>query len=218
MINFLSVILSFSIINAPIPANSFANYEDGSRNSNNLISTISNTDFYTKVSKPLIEKKRVEDEIKAEKIRQEKIAQEEKQEKIRQEYLRIRNARYQRQLKSKQTKKSTVSLAKQRPTTNTVVTSVPSGGVEGLICKWTSVYGGDCAYHIKIAKCESGLRTNASGGGGKFLGVFQQHRDYWPKRAARYGFAGASPLDANANIAVSIAMMRTMGYGHWSCA
>jgi hypothetical protein len=51
-----------------------------------------------------------------------------------------------------------------------------------------------------------------------YAGVFQQHLGYWPARAARFGFAGASPYDANANIAVSIAMMRTMGYGHWECA
>jgi hypothetical protein len=91
------------------------------------------------------------------------------------------------------------------------------GSVESLIAYWTGVYGGDTNYHIKIGRCESGLRPGALGGG-LYAGVFQQHLGYWPARAARFGFAGASPYDANANIAVSIAMMRTMGYGHWECA
>jgi|694.fasta_scaffold08831_10 hypothetical protein len=109
-------------------------------------------------------------------------------------------------------------LAQQKaPVNPTPQTTYSGGSVESLIVYWTGVYGGDANYHIKIARCESGLRSGATGGG-LYAGVFQQHLGYWPARAARFGFAGSSPYDANANVAVSIAMMRTMGYGHWACA
>lgn len=72
---------------------------------------------------------------------------------------------------------------------------------------------------VEVAKCESSLRPDAVGGDGLYLGIFQQHRDYWPARATRYGFDGVSALNGRANIIVSIRMASEGGWGPWSgCA
>lgn len=76
-------------------------------------------------------------------------------------------------------------------------------------------YGIDPARFVALARCESGLRSNAVGGGGLYLGLFQQHRDYWAGRAKSAGFAGASPFDPVANASVS-AWMGTKWSGGWS--
>lgn len=117
-------------------------------------------------------------------------------------------------------KANKVAKAKVNATTvsYTAPSSPNSGSVADLIYYWTSVYGGDPEYHIKIARCESGLNPNSVGGRGLYLGVYQQHSKYWEARATRAGFSGASPFDANANVAVSIQMMRSGGYNHWGCA
>jgi len=126
--------------------------------------------------------------------------------------------RQQQQQRQIAKQKAILKQKKVAKVTPPKLNAVTNSGVESLIYYWTSVYGGDPGYHIKIAKCESGMNPNSIGGGGLYLGVFQQHSKYWPARAARAGFAGASPFDANANVAVSIHMMRTAGYGHWGCA
>jgi hypothetical protein len=136
-----------------------------------------------------------------------------------QESLNRQQQELQRQQQIAIKKKKTKTKPKVAVNTNfTKPTTAPSGSVESLIYHWTSVYGGDPGYHVKIARCESGLNPNSVGGGGLYLGVYQQHSKYWAARAARYGFAGASPFDANANVAVSIAMMRGGMYSHWGCA
>jgi hypothetical protein len=121
-----------------------------------------------------------------------------------------------------QERKKALAVKKQRSqsTARAPVAPVSSSGgsVESLIRYWTSVYGGNPDYHISIARCESGLNPDSRGSGGLYAGVFQQNVNYWPQRAGRYGFGGSSPYDANANIAVSIAMMIREGYGHWTCA
>jgi hypothetical protein len=129
----------------------------------------------------------------------------------------VENTRLLAQQKAQNNIKRKTVYTQKALVSPTPQTTYSGGSVESLIAYWTGVYGGDANYHIKIARCESGLRSGATGGG-LYAGVFQQHLGYWPARAARFGFAGASAYDANANVAVSIAMMRTMGYGHWACA
>lgn len=69
----------------------------------------------------------------------------------------------------------------------------------------------------RIAKCESGYNSNAKNKNSSASGVFQQLATYWPARAAKYGFAGASVFDAEANISVSLQMMKAGMWNHWSC-
>lgn len=158
--------------------------------------------FFQEVSKPLlVEKQQLEMQKQQEEI--ERLNQQ-----------KLTSQRQQNIAKKKAIKPNLKVVTSVVPTTPPVA----SGSVESLIYYWTSVYGGDPVYHVKIARCESGLNPNSVGGRGLYLGVYQQHAKYWPARAARYGFAGASPFDANANVAVSIAMMRAGMYSHWGCA
>ena len=75
---------------------------------------------------------------------------------------------------------------------------------------------------LSVMRQESGGNPNAKGpmlrGGHRCKGLFQQHSKYWAARAARAGFAGASPFDPTANVAVS-AMLSRRGadWSHW-CA
>lgn len=83
--------------------------------------------------------------------------------------------------------------------------------------RWEVPGGPDKA--VDVAMCESSLRPDAIGGDGLYLGIFQQHRDYWPARATRYGFDGVSALNGRANIIVSIRMASEGGWGPWTgCA
>lgn len=83
--------------------------------------------------------------------------------------------------------------------------------------RWEVPGGPDKA--VDVARCESSLRPDAIGGDGLYLGIFQQHRDYWPARATRYGFDGVSALNGRANIIVSIRMASEGGWGPWTgCA
>lgn len=66
-----------------------------------------------------------------------------------------------------------------------------------------------------IAKCESGFNPMADSG--YYKGLFQHDPNYWPARAAKYGFAGASIFDVDAQIGVSTSMMAGGGWSHWGC-
>lgn len=71
-------------------------------------------------------------------------------------------------------------------------------------------------YAVSVARCESGLNPRSVWYG--HYGVFQHMLEYWPERAAAYGFRGTSPLNGRANIIVSIRMAHVGGWGPWSCA
>lgn len=75
--------------------------------------------------------------------------------------------------------------------------------------------GLDPAKAVRVAKCESGLNPRAVSSSGTYLGLFQQHRGYWPGRAATYGFAGWRALNGRANAFVSLAMAASGGWGDW---
>lgn len=83
-------------------------------------------------------------------------------------------------------------------------------------------YGIDTNRFLRIAWCESRLNPRAFNRRGcegyGCLGLFQQHRKYWPARARRAGFAGASAFDPRANASVSAWMIRWGGgWRHWTC-
>ena len=71
---------------------------------------------------------------------------------------------------------------------------------------------------LRVAECESGLNPRAVGGGGLYLGLFQQHSGYWPQRARSAEYAGASAFDpvANANVSAWL-VVHGGGWGHWTC-
>ena len=48
-------------------------------------------------------------------------------------------------------------------------------------------------------------------------GVFQHLSNYWPARAAKYGYAGASVFDPTANANVTAAMFRDGASNLWEC-
>ncbi|QQG51134.1 MAG: DUF348 domain-containing protein [Candidatus Saccharibacteria bacterium] len=75
--------------------------------------------------------------------------------------------------------------------------------------------GIDAQRVLLIARCESGFNPRSDSG--FYKGLFQHDPNYWPSRAARYGFAGASYFDVDAQIGVSTSMMAGGGWSHWGC-
>jgi hypothetical protein len=72
---------------------------------------------------------------------------------------------------------------------------------------------------LNIIKCESGGNPNAYNSSSGASGLFQHLKQYWPARATAAGFPGASPFNAEANIAASAYLLYAAGGGpqHWSC-
>lgn len=72
---------------------------------------------------------------------------------------------------------------------------------------------------LNIIKCESGGNPNAYNSSSGASGLFQHLKQYWPARATAAGFPGASPFNAEANIAASAYLLYAPGGGpqHWSC-
>ena len=118
-----------------------------------------------------------------------------------------------------------------RKTIQTVVTKQPKKQVEVIGTKLPPVAGPteilsrinaasarlgiDANRVATIAKCESGFNPMADSG--YYKGLFQHDPGYWPARAERYGYAGASIFDVEAQIGVSTAMMAGGGWSHWGC-
>ena len=105
------------------------------------------------------------------------------------------------------------------------VLAVSSGyketSVEGIVRQAARRYGIDETYFVKIAMCESTMNPNAVNydyyENGHPSGLFQHISGYWPVRAAKYGYAGASVFDAEANANVTAAMFRDGSQGLWEC-
>jgi hypothetical protein len=96
-----------------------------------------------------------------------------------------------------------------------------SGDIQGIIVAAANKYGIDPQRALRIAKCESGFNPNAVNLGyaenGNPSGLFQHLSGYWPARAAKYGYAGASVFDPVANANVTMGMWRDGGAGAWEC-
>lgn len=102
------------------------------------------------------------------------------------------------------------------------VAPVSAGGdVQAIIIAAANKYGIDPQRALRIAKCESGFNPNAVNYGyaenGNPSGLFQHLSGYWPARAAKYGYAGASVFDPVANANVTMGMWRDGGSGAWEC-
>ena len=70
---------------------------------------------------------------------------------------------------------------------------------------------------LDVARCESGLNTDAYNPGG-YAGVYQQAVRYWPDRADKWGFPDRSVYNGRANIIVSIRMANSANsWRIWGC-
>jgi soluble lytic murein transglycosylase-like protein len=88
--------------------------------------------------------------------------------------------------------------------------------VRGMIRSLARRYGVSVSTSLRVAGCESHFNPRAYDY--PYAGVYQQDVRYWGRRAAHFGHRGDSPLDAHANVDVSLKMARSMGWGHWGCA
>ena len=132
----------------------------------------------------------------------------------------------------------TVSLEDIKKVTNEVkVKDAPQvssdSDIEIIVRQAARKYGINEDHFVKIANCESTLTPSkvnygywedqfqvALGSGGVKhhpSGLFQHLSNYWPERAAKHGYAGASVLDAVANANVTAAMFSEGHSGLWEC-
>lgn len=95
------------------------------------------------------------------------------------------------------------------------------GNIEAIVREAARKYGINEEHFVKIARCESTMDPNAVNYGynenGHPSGLFQHISGYWPARAAKYGYAGASVFDAVANANVTAGMFRDGSKGLWEC-
>lgn len=71
---------------------------------------------------------------------------------------------------------------------------------------------------MAIATCESWLNPNAKNKNSSAAGTYQHIQRYWPARAKKYWFAWASVYNAEANVAVSMWMLRDQGTNPWNAS
>lgn len=94
--------------------------------------------------------------------------------------------------------------------------------VKQYIIDAANKYGLNPSYMLSIARCESNfsptiVNYNYSDNGGHPAGLYQHISTYWPARAAKYGYAGASIFNAKAQANVTAQMFRD-GLGYlWEC-
>ena len=96
-----------------------------------------------------------------------------------------------------------------------------TGNIEQIIRQAAIKNGLDENYLLRIARCESSLNPNAVNksyyDNGHPSGLFQHISGYWPSRANKYGYPGASVFNAEANANVTAAMIKE-GKGYlWEC-
>lgn len=105
------------------------------------------------------------------------------------------------------------------PATSVQVNS--NNSIEEIVRQAARKYGIDENYFVHIAQCESTLNPNAVNysynENGHPSGLFQHLSGYWPARAAKYGYAGASVFDAVANANVTAGMFRDGASNLWEC-
>lgn len=95
--------------------------------------------------------------------------------------------------------------------------------IEGIVRDAARKYGIDEEHFVQIARCESSMNPNSvnykySEDGESFpSGLFQHLSNYWPARAAKYGYAGANVFDPVAQANVTAGMFRDGNQGLWEC-
>ncbi|MEO7904782.1 MAG: ubiquitin-like domain-containing protein [Candidatus Saccharimonadales bacterium] len=115
-------------------------------------------------------------------------------------------------------RKQIQSVTTKEPKKQVEIVGAKVEGPESITAKIraaSTAKGIDAQRVLIIAKCESGFNPRADSG--FYKGLFQHDPTYWDARAAKYGFAGASYYDVDAQIGVSTAMMAGGGWSHWGC-
>ena len=115
-------------------------------------------------------------------------------------------------------KKAIKTVVTKQPKEQVEVIGSKVEGPEEIMAKIRSAAaakGIDTQRVLMIARCESGFNPRADSG--QYKGLFQQDKDFWAGRAAKYGYAGASYFDVDAQIGVSTTMMAGGGWSHWGC-
>ena len=119
-------------------------------------------------------------------------------------------------------KEKTKPTPQATPGINSVRASTGNPGeVEHVVRQAARKYGIDENHFVSIAMCESTMNPNAVNRSyyenGHPSGLFQHLSGYWPARAAKYGYAGASVFDPVANANVTAGMWRDGARGLWEC-
>ena len=115
------------------------------------------------------------------------------------------------------------SLAEQalNAVTHTQTVQASDGSTESIIRQAATRHGVDPNYLVYIARCESGLNGNSVNynyfDNGHPSGLFQHISGYWPSRAAKYGYSGASVFDVTAQANVTAQMFKDGLQGLWEC-
>lgn len=133
-------------------------------------------------------------------------------------------ARLEAELQAKVEAKNRMSIASSRVTnaaTGTQTASATSGGdLRAIVTQAANRHGLDPEWFWQLAKCESTWNPNAVNykyyENGHPSGLYQHISGYWPERAAKYGYAGRSVFDAEANANVTAAMWAS-GSHLWEC-
>ena len=139
-------------------------------------------------------------------------------------------ARLKAELQAKADSKAKVAKVSTNAITASTITT-GGGSIKEIIITAAKKYGVSADRALRVASCES------TGTPGKFnarivnynyselvngvryypSGLFQHLANYWPSRAAKYGYAGASVFDPVANADVTMAMWRDGASGLWEC-
>lgn len=115
-------------------------------------------------------------------------------------------------------RKKIQSVTTKKPEKQVEIVGTKVEGPEQIIAKIraaASAKGIDAQRVLLIAQCESGFNPRSDSG--YYKGLFQQDPSYWPGRAAKYGYSGASYFDVDAQIGVATSMMAGGGWSHWGC-
>jgi hypothetical protein len=202
MLQLVSIIVGISLINISLP---FQKQLDFSLDQNNqyLYTSIAvdgqyqSYVYHTNVVIPANQKYQAE--LQAQELAQ-KLAQEEADRLALELQLALEK-------KKKATPKSQVSKSISVTDPRYSFTNASADYSYQRIVYWAGVYGVNANVAIDIAYCESGMRANAVGGRGLYLGIFQQHKNYFAARASRVGIYNANPFDPDHNAKVSLSMM-----------
>lgn len=120
-----------------------------------------------------------------------------------------------------QPEEGNVPVKEETPVEEPIVQPEQPKTVEQIVREAARKHGISEDHFVSIAMCESTMNSNAVNTNyyenGHPSGLFQHISGYWPARAAKYGYAGASVFDATANANVTAAMFKEGNQGLWEC-